>query len=57
VDRLGTAPPLSLSLLALSFFLLADDVGLLSGWAEEDALSRVDDVEEDGAVRLGGGLK
>ena len=53
---LGTAPPLSLSLLALSFFLFAEDVGLLSGWREEDeAVSNA--VDEDGVVRLGGGLK
>ena len=53
---LGTAPPLSLSLLALSFFLFAEDVGLLSGWREEDeAVSSA--VDEDGVVRLGGGLK
>lgn len=53
---LGTAPPLSLSLLALSFFLFAEDVGLLSGWREEDeAVSKA--VDEDGVVRLGGGLK
>lgn len=53
----GTAPPLSLSLFAFSFFLFAEEVGLLSVWREEDEAVSSVVFEDDGAVRLGGGLK
>lgn len=53
----GTAPPLSLSLFAFSFFLFAEEVGLLSVWREEDEAVSSVVFEDDGTVRLGGGLK
>lgn len=53
----GTAPPLSLSRFAFSFFLFAEEVGLLSVWREEDEAVSSMVFEDDGAVRLGGGLK